>query len=334
MATIHIRGVAALAIATALIAGACSGATTSIAGALASAAAEQASDAPVPADSPADGEAVPDPCAALTTADVQPFFTVQIATQLPSAVPNTCEWAAGDAPLGVPTSLDVMVVGGDDADLRWRLATTGGSAVLFSGVGDQAEHAPGTTDFLAFKDHVACGITTLGWAHLVGKADHEPGQLGDADATAIAQDYGTLCNRIYGSGNTVPTLVAQAPASVAPDSAAPGTPPASIAIPAVGGTFGPGFPLPVGVDCAGAHLTTDLDGSPECATLTSGDPRAIYPFYLQTLPADGYTIHVQRDGIADDGTEIASIMFGGKGIGDLSTINVRGLNVTITLRQP
>ena len=40
-------------------------------------------------------------------AEVQPFFTVQLATQLKSAVPGTCEWAAGDAPLGVPTTLDI-----------------------------------------------------------------------------------------------------------------------------------------------------------------------------------------------------------------------------------
>ena len=281
----------------------------------------------------AGGASAPDPCTVLTIADVQPFFTVPIATQLRSAVPNTCEWAAGDAPLGVPTSLDVMVQGGDDAALRWQMETVGGTATMFSGVGDQAEHLPGSPDFLSIRNGLVCGITTLGWTHLVGKADHEPGQIPDADATAIAQDYGTLCNRIYGSGNTTPTKVAAAPSPDA-SSTAPGSPAASIAIPAVGGTFGPGFPLPVGLDCTGSHATTDIDGSPMCQTLTSGDPRAIYPFYLQTLPANGYTIHNQRDGIADNGTEIANIIFGGNGVGDFSSISLIGLNVTITLRQP
>ena len=340
MATNHNRGgLAALVIAAALVASACSSATASIAGALASAAAADASqDAAAPADAAADGSTAPggtatapDPCAVLTMAEVQPFFTVPLATQLKSAVPGTCEWAAGDAPLGVPTSLDVMVLGGDDAAVRLQLATTDPTAVVFSGVGDRAQHASGTPDFLAFANGLACGITTFGWAHLVGKADHDPGPIPDDQATAIAQDYGTLCNRIFGSGNTTPPLVAQAPASPA---SASGSPAPSIAIPAVGGTFGPGFPLPAGVDCTGTHLTTDIDGSPECETVTGGDPHAIYPFYLQTLPADGYTIHTERDGVADDGTEIASIMFGGNGVGDLSTVNLRGLNVSITLRQP
>jgi hypothetical protein len=332
MGTNHFRGgVAALAIATALVSGACSGSTASIAGALASAAAADASDnAAGQTDLPAAGSsaAVPDPCAALTIADVQPFFTVPIATQLRSAVPNTCEWAGNDGGGGLATSLDVMVMGGDDAALRWQLSTTG-PAVTFSGVGDHAEHLPGIADFLAIKDGVVCGITTVGYTHLVGKVGHEPGLMPDADATAIAQNYGTLCNRIYGSGNTTPTVAAAAPPSTAAGSPAP-----SVAIPAVGGTFGPGFPLPVGIDCSGSHTSTDIDGSPMCEALTSGDPHAIYPFYLQTLPAEGYTIHVERDGLADDGTEIASIMFGGNGIGDFSTVDLRGLTVDITLRQP
>lgn len=269
----------------------------------------------------------PDPCAALTTADVQPFFTVKIATKLPSANPFTCEWSAGDAPLGASTTMDVYVQGGDDAALRWQFATTGGTRVMFSGVGDQAEHAPGAPDFLAIHDGIECGITTLGWQHLVGKADYEPGNIPDAAATAIAQNYGTLCNRIFGTGNTTP-LVAAAPPS---DAGSSGTPRPSVAIPAVAGTFGSGVPLPVGVDCTGSHLTTDLSGAPECDTLTSGDPAAIYPFYLQALPAAGFTIHSERDGVTSDGTEVASVMFGGNGISDFSTINLWGLKVTITL---
>ena len=264
-------------------------------------------------------------------AEVQPFFTVPLATQLKSAVPGTCESAAGDAPLGVPTSLDVMVRGGDDANVRWQLASTDPTAVLFSGVGDKAEHATGDPDFLAFGNGLVCGITTFGWAHLVGKAGHDPGLIPDDQATAIAKDYGTLCNRMFGTGNTTPTLVAQAPAPSAPAS---GSPAPSIAIPAVGGTFGAGVPLPVGVDCSGTHATTEFDGSQQCTTVTSGDPRAIYPFYLQALPAAGFTIHSERDGIADDGTEIASILFGGNGISELSTVNLRGLNVTINLPEP
>ena len=246
-------------------------------------------------------------------------------------VPNTCEWAGSDGNGGVPTSLDVMVAGRrDDAKTRWQLASTGGTEVMFDGVGDQAEHVAGYPDLMAIKGDLVCGLTTF---RLVPPRRQGRPPAGPAVTTRMRRlSPRTTARCATGSseaGIRRATLVAAAIAS-----AAPGSPAASIAIPAVGGTFGTGFPLPVGVDCTGAHVTTSLDGSPQCATVTGGDPRAVYPFYLQTLPADGYTIHVERDGIADDGTEIASIMFGGNGAGDESTVDVRGLNVTITLVLP
>jgi uncharacterized protein YndB with AHSA1/START domain len=97
-----------------------------------------------------------DPCTLLTKADVQPFFSVPIVTELPGPVPGTCEWAANDSPGGVNTSLDVWVTTGQDALDTWTLASGPGPKTMFSGVGDQAEHYPNVPDFVSNKGGVTC----------------------------------------------------------------------------------------------------------------------------------------------------------------------------------
>ena len=147
-----------------------------------------------------------DPCALLTKADVQPFFSVPVVTELPGPVPGTCEWAANDGPGGVSTSLDVVVITGQDALDAWTVASGPGPKTMFGDVGDQAEHYPNDPDFVSNKGDVTCNITTVGSAHLAGKMDYPVAAIPDAAATQIAQAYGTLCNKIYGSGPTTPTL--------------------------------------------------------------------------------------------------------------------------------
>ena len=277
----------------------------------------------------ADGQI--DPCIVLTKADVQPFFSIPLVTQLPQtfAAGKTCEWDGNDGAGGVATALDVNVQTGQDATDSWSMATGPGSGVeLFSGVGSQAEHFPGSPDFVSIKGTTLCGITTTGFGHLAGKSAYQPGSIPDAAATQIAQDYGTLCNRIFGSGNTTPTLVASPAASAAPTAPRP-----SISIPAVGGTLGNGFPLPQGLDCTG-NTTTSTDGTITCDAKTTADPFSTYPFYLGVLSGNGYTINHEQEEAASDGSEVASIVFSGNSAGILSTISVRGANVTIILQAP
>ncbi len=268
-----------------------------------------------------------DPCQKLTKADVQPFFSVPIVTQLPGPIPGTCEWAANNSPGGVETSLDVWVVTGQDALDGWSMAS-GPGATMFSGVGDQAEHYPGSPDFVSIKGDVSCKITTVGYAHLAGKMDYPPAAIPDAAATQIAQAYGTLCNRIYGGGTTTPTMTA-APIAVSGGGSAAPTP--TVSIPPVGGTLGAAFPLPEGLDCSGKTTTTSE--ATTCETTTTGDQMAIYPFFLSVLPAHGYTINHEQEEVAN-AKEIASILFIGNGAGGFSSISIIGTHVTITLQAP
>lgn len=278
-------------------------------------------------------QAAIDPCVKLTKADVQPFFSVPVVTALPGpkAVGDTCEWGGNDGGGGAATSLDINVRTGQDAIDGWSTATgVPGTVTMFSGVGDQAEHFPGDPDFVSIKGDILCGLTTSGYLHLAGKMNYQPGSMPDPAATQIAQQYGTLCNKIFGSGDTTPTMVAS-PAVVAPSG--PSTPAPSVAIVAQGGTLGPKFPLPVGLDCTGV-TSTDSEGTITCSATNVGDPKSIYPFYLSVLPGAGFTINHESEETATNGSEIASILFEGPGVGGFSTISVNGPRVTITLQAP
>jgi len=270
-----------------------------------------------------------DPCALLTKADVQPFFSVPVVTQLPQPIPGTCEWAANDSPGGVNTSLDVWVTTGQDALDSWTVASGPGPKTMFSGVGDQAEHYPNDPDFVSNKGDVTCKITTVGSAHLAGKMDYPVAAIPDAAATQIAQAYGTLCNKIYGSGPTTPTLTAP---PIAASDAGSAAPTAAVSIPPIGGTLGASFPLPAGLDCTG-ETTTDSSGAITCDATTTGDPMTTYPFFLSVLPAHGYTISHEQEEVSN-GKEIASILFGGNDAGGFSSISILGTHVTITVQAP
>jgi hypothetical protein len=293
----------------------------------------QASSGPVPGGTDGGTIGAIDPCQKLTKADVQPFFSVPVVTELPGPkeVGDTCEFQANDAPGGVSTALDINVRTGQDATEWW--STAGGAtsgATMFSGVGDQAEHFPGSTDFVSISGQVACGLTTTGYEHLAGKASYQPGSMPNDAATQIAQAYGTLCNKIYGRGSTTPTITASPAVDLSSASATPGP---SIVTVAQGGTLGQGFPLPVGLDCSGV-TATDSEGTITCSATNVADPKSIYPFYLSSLPATGYTINHESEGTGQDGSEIASIIFEGPGAGAFSTISVLGGRVTVTLEAP
>ncbi len=311
-----------------LLAAACSGASATSAPGV-SAPADGTSAAP-PGSTSAQAEI--DPCVKLTKADVQPFFSVPVVSQLPrpKEVGDTCEWGGNDGNGGIPTSLDVNVATGPDAITYFSLAAGPTSGyTMFSGVGDQAAHLPGDPDFESIKGQILCRISTLGYQHLAGKMDYQPGSMPDAAATQIAQQYGTLCNKIFGSGNMTPTMVASPAAEV---SSAPSTPAPSVAIVAKGGTLGPDFPLPVGLDCAGV-TSTDSKGAITCSATNVADPKSIYPFYVNILPGAGYTINHESEETSN-GTEVASILFEGPGAGGYSMITVDGPRVTITLEAP
>jgi hypothetical protein len=292
--------------------------------------AEAASSASVAA--PAAGVAV-DPCAKLTKADVQPFFTVPIATALPAPI-NTattkgCTWSAADG--SAETSVSMLVRTGDDASQLWSTANSG-NPIRFSGVGDQAEHISGISDFVSIKGGVVCSMTTFGRAHLAplaGLPVDSQQLLSDADATSVAQQFGTLCNKIYGSGNTTATATATPPAGPPSDSASASP---SASIPAAGSTLGnTKLPLPAGLDCTG-KVVTSSDGTSCDLTIGSGDGPSIYAFYLSELPTAGFAInHEQSQPQSSGGGIIASILFTGNGFEGFCTIDIRGTDLDIDL---
>ena len=71
--------------------------------------------APASQQSGAPGAAAIDPCMVLHIPDVQPFFSVAVATQSPGVLPGSCEWSTNDAPGGVSTSMQMYVATGQDA---------------------------------------------------------------------------------------------------------------------------------------------------------------------------------------------------------------------------
>ncbi len=278
-----------------------------------------------------------DPCQKLTKADVQPFFTVPVVTELPDAwdTPTTkgCEFSVAGLS---GTSIGIKVVGGDDAQTMQQLQKADTQEVTFSGVGVVAEHPHGSTEFTAQEGTTAnpayCAVSTTGWKELAGKKDlADVTQIPDATATTIAQQYGTLCNRLFGSGNVTPTMTVAAPAVSGSAPASGGPTPATGAVLVTAGTIGPGFPTPQGLDCSGTKTTTDSEGTVDCETTTT-DGKAIYLYYLRVLPTKGYTINHEAEQSGTTG-EVASLLFEGPGVAGFSSLSIVGPNVSITLRK-
>ena len=243
-----------------------------------------------------------DPCTALTTADVQPFFTEAIATALPpallaSADEKACEWTTADK----KGSLIVDYLVGDPAQTLLMLnQQPGGAEVKVSGIGDGASHPHGDPTLLfsyrgSGASTVVCKVTTTGTAFVL-VPDATVTQTDD-QATQIDQQYGTLCNKLYGSGNTTPTVPS---VSVAPASSLPADTGAALAY--SGRTMpGTGIPLPAGVDCSGTNTAKDSLLGLDCDQPIT-DPQGVYEFYLKALPAHGYTINNEAFFPAKDGS--------------------------------
>ncbi len=278
-----------------------------------------------------------DPCKKLTIADVQPYFTVPIATELPSPLQSDttkgCEWSAA-AGGGLATTLDVLVIVGQDAQDRWDLANETGHPEKLSGIGDESEHLAGQTDMWAMSGNGAnavwCGVTTVGWKELAGHQElADPANIPDATATQIADQYGLLCNRIFGSGNTSPTMTAPVPTGAAAVVTASG--PTVAAAPAGGVMTGTNLPVPQGMDCSGTKTAKNTTGGLECDQKVP-DSSAAYNFFLQALPKAGYAINSKHYAKGSDGRVVAGINFSGGQYPGFNFISIDGNDVDIILQ--
>jgi len=270
-----------------------------------------AQDAQTAADDGTTGPAAPliDPCTALTKADVQPFFTAQLATALPALLGSDQERSCEFAPTNKTSSLIVDYLVGDAAQTKLMLnQQPGGDAVSVPGIGDGANYPAGDPTLLfswkgSGSTTVVCTVTTTG-SQFALRSDPSA-TLTTEQATGIDEQYGTLCNELYGSGNTTPTVprVSVASADPLPSLTAP--------VPSDSGQTMPGssIPLPAGMDCSGTRTTKDSLNGINCSAPVS-DALAVYTFYLTALPAHGYSISSEQFWPAKDGVAAhANIMF-------------------------
>lgn len=164
-------------------------------------------------------------CKQLVFADVQPLLDSPITNVVVTAAGlsgggQECRFEAADPSLNV----DVIVVGGDDGTTQYNsdISEFDQPAAL-PGVGDKAmwDSNDESPAFAAIKGDVYCSVGVSaedvpGVGKLMDDADNT-NQIGDANYLIISTALATVCNRIYGSGNTTIDLSGLAPGpSVSP----------------------------------------------------------------------------------------------------------------------
>jgi len=201
-------------------AGTTTAAGASSAGGSAPAGAQQSSSASIGGSAKAN-------CKQLTYAEVQPLITDKLANdKITDASIGTdnpgqqCVFSGTDG----DGAIDVVVIAGPQASAAYAQEVGGETdgQVAVPGIGDKASREKGDDQVVSVKGDVYCSVSLGG--------DDVPG-IGTLEAAAggtthiaesayqdSAEALGTLCNRIYGSGNTTPDLsdlLAQAAAASA-----------------------------------------------------------------------------------------------------------------------
>jgi hypothetical protein len=171
-------------------------------------------------------------CKQLTQADVQPLMagTIDSVTATAAGDDDTgqqCDFAGGDGDINV---IDVLVLKGASATSEY--SDTADGEISVPGIGDKAVRADGDVSVTALKGDTYCSVSVGDPGDLPGIGDFESANEGSSDmpdpvAGAAAAALGTLCNRIFGSGNTTPDLAALAAALATAATASPSTPPTS-----------------------------------------------------------------------------------------------------------
>jgi hypothetical protein len=157
-------------------------------------------------------------CDQITKADVQPMFPTETITKVTVKAAGTtskgqsCLFATNDT----SSLLFVNVMSGEDAKNAYQADTIGfgSDAVAVSGIGDKAARNGTHSDPIvtSMKGDLYCSVIPqiddfVGVQPLMVAAGNS-GNIGDTYYAQAAAAYGTLCNRVYGSGNTTPDLSA------------------------------------------------------------------------------------------------------------------------------
>lgn len=153
-------------------------------------------------------------CDQLTAADVQGLMTDPVVGK-PEITPEgtnndgqQCEFSNPDS----GQAIDVIVAPESDPAMSYEVQKQqADNPVPVSGVGDQAFRDGDDDEPTAEHGGVVCGVT-------IGADDQIPGtdklvtggnlNITDAQKAIVATALGTVCNRIFGSGDTTPDLSA------------------------------------------------------------------------------------------------------------------------------
>ena len=153
-------------------------------------------------------------CSPLTKAQVQPLMAntitdVKVTAAGTDAEGQQCVFSAPDG----TGAIDVLVLAGADAQQAYagaiKAETHGPVAV--PGVGDRASRDTGDGEIDSIKGDLYCAVSlgSSGDMPGIGKLEQAAGgatHIAESAYAAMAAALGTLCNRIYGSGNTTPDL--------------------------------------------------------------------------------------------------------------------------------
>ena len=153
-------------------------------------------------------------CKQLTKEQVQPLMAntitdVKVTAAGTDGEGQQCVFSAPDG----TGAIDVMVLGEPDAQPAYASAIKAEShgPVAVPGVGDKASRDTGDGEIDSIKGNLYCAVSlgSSGDMPGVGKLEQAAGgttHIAESAYAAMAAALGTLCNRIYGSGNTTPDL--------------------------------------------------------------------------------------------------------------------------------
>lgn len=137
----------------------------------------------------------------------QPITTIQVTAAGTNAEGQQCIFGEDDG----DNAVDVMVLGGEEGAQEFALTVKeeAKDQVAVPGVGDKAVRKAGENGVDAIKGNVYCSVS--GQVPGIGKLERAAGgttHIAESAYAAEAAALGTLCNRIFGSGNTTPDLSA------------------------------------------------------------------------------------------------------------------------------
>ena len=183
---------------------------------------QAASAAPQASPGAAGGTSVT--CNQLTKADVQPLLVDPITTVKVTAAGIDGEGQQCVFGTASDGAVDVLVLRGDEATSGYAQEVQGMTTpVNVAGIGDKAARDTGDDQPDAIKGDVFCSVSLGTDQGVPGVAALEQAaggtsNIGEQADAIVAAALGTLCNRIYGSGNTTPDLSGLGSAAASPTS--------------------------------------------------------------------------------------------------------------------